>query len=136
MIIAVPKETYPGERRVALVPASIPALVKSGERVRMEAHAGLAAGFLDEVRALHQRGDLTDAHPAVRAVGYRQIWAHLDGAYSLDTAQARAVAATRQLAKRQMTWLRSMANIQVVDPYDPQRFVGIRESLVRAFCLL
>jgi len=96
----------------------------------------LAAGFLDEVRALHRRGDLTDAHPAIRAVGYRQIWAHLDGSYSLETAQIRAVAATRQLAKRQMTWLRSMANIQVLDPYDPQRFVGIRESLVRAFCLL
>ena len=48
MIIAVPKETYPGERRVALVPASIPPLVKSGERVRMEANAGLAAGFPDD----------------------------------------------------------------------------------------
>jgi tRNA dimethylallyltransferase len=90
----------------------------------------MAAGFLDEVR------DLTDAHPAIRAVGYRQIWAYLEGSYTLDTAQLRAVAATRQLAKRQMTWLRSMANIQVLDPYDAQRFVGIRESLIGAFGLL
>jgi tRNA dimethylallyltransferase len=96
----------------------------------------MAAGFLDEVRALHRRGDLTDAHPAIRAVGYRQIWAYLEGSYTLDTAQLRAVAATRQLAKRQMTWLRSMANIQVLDPYDAQRFVGIRESLIGAFGLL
>jgi tRNA A37 N6-isopentenylltransferase MiaA len=54
----------------------------------------------------------------------------------LDTGVARAVAATRQLAKRQMTWLRSMSNIHVVDPYDAQSFVGVRESLNAAFCLL
>jgi len=94
------------------------------------------AGFLDEVRALHARGDLTDAHPAIRAVGYRQIWAHLDGECSLDVAQVRALAATRQLAKRQMTWLRPMTNIRVLDPYDAQSFVGIRESLERVFSRL
>ena len=75
-------------------------------------------------------------HPAIRAVGYRQLWAHLAGGYPLETAVARAVAATRQLAKRQMTWLRSMANIRVFDPYDAQSFVGVRESLIAAFYLL
>ena len=50
-------------------------------------------------------------HPAIRAVGYRQLWAHLGGSYPLEVAVARAIAATRQLAKRQMTWLRSMSNI-------------------------
>ena len=93
----------------------------------------MAAGLLDEVRALRARGDLTDAHPAIRAVGYRQLWAHLDGSYALDVAVQRAVAATRQLAKRQMTWLRSMANIRTFDPYDAQSFVGVRESLMRVF---
>jgi len=93
----------------------------------------MAAGLLDEVRALRARGDLTDAHPAIRAVGYRQLWAHLDGSYALDVAVQRAVAATRQLAKRQMTWLRSMANIRPFDPYDAQSFVGVRESLMRVF---
>jgi tRNA dimethylallyltransferase len=93
----------------------------------------LAAGLLQEVRGLHARGDLTDVNPAIRAVGYRQLWAHLDGAYPLETAVTRAVAATRQLAKRQMTWLRSMPNIRVVDPYDAQSFVGVRESLSAAF---
>jgi tRNA dimethylallyltransferase len=96
----------------------------------------MAAGFLAEVGRLHQRGDLTDASPAIRAVGYRQLWAHLSGGYSLETAVARAQAATRQLAKRQMTWLRSMPNIRVFDPYDAQSFVGFRESLIAAFCLL
>jgi tRNA dimethylallyltransferase len=117
---------------VALIPAE---RTRLHEALARRFDQMLAAGFLDEVRALHRRGDLTDAHPAIRAVGYRQIWAHLEGSYSLDTAQVRAVAATRQLAKRQMTWLRSMANIQVFDPYDAQGFVGIRESLIRAFCL-
>jgi tRNA dimethylallyltransferase len=93
----------------------------------------LAAGLLDEVRRLVARGDLTTEHPAIRAVGYRQLWAHLAGSYSFDTAVARAVAATRQLAKRQMTWLRSMPNIRALDPYDAQRFVGLRESLFASF---
>jgi tRNA dimethylallyltransferase len=93
----------------------------------------MAAGFLDEVRRLHARGDLTDAHPAIRAVGYRQLWAHLAGACPLDVAVTRGIAATRQLAKRQMTWLRSMPNILSFDPYDAQSLVGIRETLIDAF---
>jgi tRNA dimethylallyltransferase len=98
--------------------------------------AMMAAGLLDEVRVLYQRGDLTDAHPAIRAVGYRQLWAHLAGSYPLVTAVERATAATRQLAKRQMTWLRSMPDINVFDPYDAQSFVGVRSSLDAAFYLL
>jgi tRNA dimethylallyltransferase len=93
----------------------------------------MAAGFLDEVRRLHARGDLSDAHPAIRAVGYRQLWAHLAGACPLDVAVTRGIAATRQLAKRQMTWLRSMPNILSFDPYDAQSLVGIRETLIDAF---
>ena len=95
--------------------------------------AMMAAGLLDEVRTLFARGDLSAEHPAIRAVGYRQLWSYLVGAYSIETAVARAVAATRQLAKRQMTWLRSMPNIQVRDPYDVQSFVGVRESLIASF---
>jgi tRNA dimethylallyltransferase len=117
---------------------SIVALIP-GDRARL--HAALeqrfaemmSAGLLDEVRRLYARGDLTDAHPAIRAVGYRQLWAHLAGSYSLDTAVTRAVSATRQLAKRQMTWLRSMPNIRAFDPYDGQSFTGLREALKVAF---
>jgi tRNA dimethylallyltransferase len=93
----------------------------------------MAAGFLDEVRRLQGRGDLTVEHPALRAVGYRQLWSHLQGAYPLDAAVSRAVAATRQLAKRQLTWLRSMDDLHVFDPYDAHGFVGIRETLRDAF---
>jgi tRNA dimethylallyltransferase len=93
----------------------------------------MKAGLLEEVRGLHRRGDLRAEHPPIRAVGYRQLWAHLAGSYPLDMAVTRAIAATRQLAKRQMTWLRSMSNIRTFDPYDAQSFVGIRESLDGVF---
>lgn len=69
--------------------------------------AMLAAGLLGEVRALHARGDLHAELPAIRAVGYRQIWQHLEGQCSLESATSAAIKATRQLAKRQTTWLRS-----------------------------
>jgi len=82
------------------------------ERPALHAHlarrfeAMMAAGFLDEVRGLRDRGDLTARHPSMRAVGYRQLWGHLEGEFGLEEAVARGIAATRQLAKRQLTWLR------------------------------
>jgi tRNA dimethylallyltransferase len=86
------------------------------ERLARRFDAMMASGFLEEVRALHERGDLTVRHPAVRAVGYRQLWAHLDGHWSLEEAMRRAVAATRQLAKRQLTWMRREKRGQWLDP--------------------
>ena len=82
--------------------------------------AMMAAGFLDEVRALRDRPDLTARHPAMRAVGYRQLWAHLDGACDLTEAVRRGIAATRQLAKRQLTWIRSEKQAQWLDPETAQ----------------
>ena len=76
----------------------------------------LAAGFLDEVRALRPRGDLTPRHSSMRSVGYRQLWAHLDGEYDLEEAERRGIFATRQLAKRQLTWLRSEKVLEWLDP--------------------
>ncbi|MBV9346132.1 MAG: tRNA (adenosine(37)-N6)-dimethylallyltransferase MiaA [Gammaproteobacteria bacterium] len=76
----------------------------------------MAAGFLEEVRQLRGRGDLTARHPSMRAVGYRQLWAHLDGRWPLDEAIARALAATRQLAKRQLTWMRAERRALRLDP--------------------
>jgi tRNA dimethylallyltransferase len=69
------------------------------------------AGFLEEVRQLHRRGDLHMDLPAIRAVGYRQLWQHLEGECTLDEAVTKAVAATRQLAKRQLTWLRKWPDL-------------------------
>jgi tRNA dimethylallyltransferase len=71
----------------------------------------MAAGFLEEVRQLRRRGDLHPNLPAMRAVGYRQLWQHLEGECTLDEAVTKAVAATRQLAKRQLTWLRKWPDL-------------------------
>jgi tRNA dimethylallyltransferase len=86
------------------------------ERIGKRFEAMIAAGFLEEVRGLHARGDLTARHPAMRAVGYRQLWAHLDGCCSLQEAMRRTVAATRQLAKRQLTWMRAEKRGEWLDP--------------------
>jgi tRNA dimethylallyltransferase len=82
--------------------------------------AMLDAGFVDEVRMLRARGDLDAALPSMRAVGYRQAWAALDAAEHVDRAAlaAAATTATRQLAKRQLTWLRAMPDRVVVAADD------------------
>ncbi|MGC8698097.1 MAG: tRNA (adenosine(37)-N6)-dimethylallyltransferase MiaA [Halothiobacillus sp.] len=72
----------------------------------------LADGLIDEVAALHQRGDLHPALPAIRAVGYRQVWDYLDGQTDAATMRELAITATRQLAKRQITWMRSQTTTQ------------------------
>lgn len=78
--------------------------------------AMMAGGFLDEVRRLRDRGDLTSGHSSMRTVGYRQLWGHLDGLYDLPEAGRRALAATRQLAKRQLTWMRAETRGDRLDP--------------------
>jgi tRNA dimethylallyltransferase len=72
----------------------------------------LEQGFLDEVKALYERGDLHADLPSIRCVGYRQGWQYLEGELDYEEMKERAVIATRQLAKRQMTWLRSEPNIR------------------------
>jgi tRNA dimethylallyltransferase len=76
------------------------------ERIARRFGSMLDEGFLDEVARLRSRGDLHLGCPSMRAVGYRQAWQHLDGEFDREEMVARAVAATRQLAKRQFTWLR------------------------------
>lgn len=88
-------------------------------RIAQRFEAMMAAGLLDEVRRLFARGDLTAQHPAMRAVGYRQLWQHLAGECSLDEAVERGIAATRQLAKRQLTWLKSSLSYEKLDPWRP-----------------
>lgn len=86
-------------------------------RIERRFEAMLAAGFLDEVRRLMARGDLDADLPALRSVGYRQAWRHLRGETTFAQFRAQAIAATRQLAKRQITWLRSMSDAPRVDPF-------------------
>lgn len=74
----------------------------------------LAGGFLDEVLRLRARGDLHADLPSMRCVGYRQAWESLDGLHPMSSLPERGMAATRQLAKRQITWLRSMPARQAI----------------------
>ncbi|WP_265531499.1 tRNA (adenosine(37)-N6)-dimethylallyltransferase MiaA [Pseudomonas saponiphila] len=78
----------------------------------------LEQGFIDEVVALRSRSDLHAGLPSIRAVGYRQVWDYLDGKLTSAEMQERGIIATRQLAKRQFTWLRSWADLQWLDSLD------------------
>lgn len=111
----------------ALVPANRDTL---SARLEARFHEMMRLGFLEEVRALRARGDLTAAHPAVRAVGYRQLWEHLDGQFPLPEAVRRGITATRQLAKRQMTWIRSEQGLTWVDPHSPGACERWNENVV------
>lgn len=75
-------------------------------------------GLIDEVQTLRARGDLHLGLPSMRCVGYRQAWEYLDGAYDHATLKEKGIAATRQLAKRQLTWLRAMPDRIVIDCLD------------------
>ena len=86
------------------------------ERINARFEQMIAMGFVDEVRALRARGDLTIDTPSMRCVGYRQAWEYLDGLCEEATFIEKGQAATRQLAKRQLTWLRGMADVTVIDP--------------------
>jgi tRNA dimethylallyltransferase len=95
------------------------------ERIAQRFDAMLAAGFLDEVQALRARGDLVADLPSMRSVGYRQAWEALDGQWPMTELRERGIAATRQLAKRQITWLRSMPARRVVPAEAPDAIARI-----------
>ncbi len=89
------------------------------QRIATRFDAMLSDGLCEEVAALRARGDLHPDLPAIRAVGYRQTWEYLDGRYGLPELRERGIYATRQLAKRQITWLRSELDARVFDPERP-----------------
>jgi len=101
------------------------------QRIAQRFDAMLAAGFLDEVRALRARGDLHPDLPAMRCVGYRQAWEALDGLWPMSELRDKGIAATRQLAKRQITWLRSMSERQVVACDAPDALEQVLALAVR-----
>ncbi len=84
-------------------------------RIAQRFQAMLESGLVDEVKTLYQRGDLNESLPSIRSVGYRQVWQFLDGHLSEDMMRDRGVIATRQLAKRQITWLRSESDLRRLD---------------------
>lgn len=93
----------------------------------------LQAGLLDEVRRLQQRGDLHADLPAIRSVGYRQLWEHLCGGESLASSVQRAIFATRHLARRQLIWLRAEHDVEWCDALDSAAADQI-EQTVAAWC--
>jgi len=88
------------------------------ERIAKRFDQMLEQGFVAEVERLHRRGDLHGEMPSIRAVGYRQVWDHLEGRLSAAQMRERGIIATRQLAKRQFTWLRSWQNVHWLDSLD------------------
>ena len=85
------------------------------DRIAQRFRVMLEQGFVEEVEALRRRSDLHAGLPSIRAVGYRQVWEYLDGELSRDDMVERGIIATRQLAKRQFTWLRGWENLHWLD---------------------
>ena len=98
-------------------------------KIELRFKAMLEAGFVEEVRSLYERGDLSPEHPSMRAVGYRQLWRYLTGQCALNEAENQAIAATRQLAKRQLTWLRRRVNSRWLDSMRPDVARAISDAL-------
>ncbi|MGH8730177.1 MAG: tRNA (adenosine(37)-N6)-dimethylallyltransferase MiaA [Burkholderiales bacterium] len=98
--------------RIALIPGDRAAL---HQRIAARFEEMLELGLINEVRALREDYDLKPSLPSMRCVGYRQAWQYLDGEFGLGALRDKAVAATRQLAKRQLTWLRAMEGVITFD---------------------
>jgi tRNA dimethylallyltransferase len=102
--------------RVAVMPRDRQAL---NDRIAERFRLMMQQGFVEEVARLHSRGDLHDGLPSIRAVGYRQLWQYLEGQHDLAEAERLGVIATRQYAKRQLTWLRGDPSWRSIDATEP-----------------
>ncbi len=108
------ENNFPYRRvKIALVPDD---RVELRKRITQRFDLMLKQGFIEEVEALFKRGDLHAEMPSIRAVGYRQVWSYLAGDYGYDEMREKAIIATAQLAKRQMTWLRKENDCNFIDP--------------------
>ncbi|MFT3805149.1 MAG: tRNA (adenosine(37)-N6)-dimethylallyltransferase MiaA [Burkholderiaceae bacterium] len=116
-------------RIVSLEPAARAML---HERIAARFDAMLARGLIDEVRTLRQREDLHPGLPSIRCVGYRQVWSYLDGDIDRAAMREQGIAATRQLAKRQLTWLRAMPTRRVIDPLERDPLAAAIDALAPA----
>lgn len=114
--------------KFAVMPVSREAM---REQIALRFRQMMDAGLLDEVRVLHQRGDLHRELPSIRSVGYRQLWAYLEGELDLDTAITRAITATRQFAKRQLTWLNTERDLTRLKNDDPTRLKAVRNFILQ-----
>lgn len=99
-------------------------------RIELRFNKMIDMGFEDEVKALYARNDLHPNLPSIRCVGYRQMWEYLDGSSTLDDAIFRSICATRQLAKRQITWLRSWDNLTWLDSENIEQALAVMSSTI------
>jgi len=99
-------------------------------RIELRFDKMIDAGFEDEMKALYSRKELHPDLPSIRCVGYRQMWDYLDGKCSLDEAKFRGICATRQLAKRQITWLRSWDNLTWLDSENIEQSLKIMSDAI------
>ena len=95
------------------------------DRIAQRFDLMLASGFEQEVEKLYHRGDLHESMPSIRSVGYRQMWQYLDGQLSYEEMRERGIIATRQLAKRQLTWLRGWQNVTWLDTFAKDNLTKI-----------
>ncbi len=106
------------------------------DRIAKRFEVMMAEGFLDEMKALHQNPRLHPDLPSKRAVGYRQAWDYLDGNITLQELQDQAIAATRQLAKRQLTWLRGIQTKEVVDSLDSSQMKQCEQDVLAHYQII
>ena len=106
------------------------------ERIAKRFEIMMAEGFLDEMKALRQNPRLHPDLPSMRAVGYRQAWDHLDGNITFQEFQDQAIAATRQLAKRQLTWLRGMQTKEVIDSLDESQMKQCEQDVLAHYQII
>ena len=99
------------------------------KRIALRFDLMLADGFIEEVKKLHERGDLHEDLPSIRSVGYRQVWQYLGGQLSKEEMRERGVIATRQLAKRQLTWLRGWQDLTWLDTFAKDNLTTIRAKV-------
>ena len=97
------------------------------QRIAQRFELMIDSGFQAEVEKLRVRGDLHLNLPSIRCVGYRQMWQYLDGDFDFNTMREMSVAATRQLAKRQLTWLRGWENIHLLDTFSSDNMSKVIE---------
>jgi tRNA dimethylallyltransferase len=132
----VPLSAQQGRRVATPLADALPIALMPEDRARLHDaiaqrfDAMLAAGLVEELAALRSRYALHPELPSMRAVGYRQAWRFLDGALDRAGLRAAGIAATRQLAKRQLTWLRATAATRH-DPFDPGTVGRVREAVRR-----
>jgi tRNA dimethylallyltransferase len=100
--------------------ALVPERALLHERIAQRFAGMLRLGLIDEVESLRKKYPLEASMPSMRAVGYRQVWEYLEGRYDRESLREKAIAATRQLAKRQLTWLRSFPDLLRLDPGGAQ----------------